>query len=373
MGSQETVFDFLKHRNETDWQIILWIVLGLLLMLAILYFGNRLRHRIQGRHNNERGFQALERLGTEKGLSFEDQVKLGEMADVAKLKNPALLLDSVTVFDKTVAIWMRRAMKLPWLEMEDEVVWLKKVRKQIGFRYLPEGFSPSSTRELPRGTQIFAVIAHDGRLRLLVSGVLGLDDFSLHLAPFKDEDNELVRIKTQLDFWCFIWPTKGGEYRFESQVLKVYALPDPVLLVQHGDGLLYEPDQSMFACEVDLNATLKWASAERMDIASADAHVFEDVANIKTLPVRINGLSSTWFRIDFIEGIEKEDLVCIGTDEHVPNFLFGQIGRVIRSGGRGIFCRFLDFSIDKREALLRFLIQGISVETFQERVKQKPR
>ena len=373
MGSQETVFDLLKYRNETDWSIILWTVLGFVAIVVLLYLGNKWRHTLQRRRNSERGFKMLERLGTEKGLSFEDQVKLGEMADVANLKNPALLLDSVTVFDRSVAIWMKQAMLLPWLEMEDEVAWLKKIRKQVGFRYLPEGASPTSTRELPRHKKIFAVVPHDGQLRLLGSAVLGLDELSLHLAPFRDEDQELVRIKTRLDMWCFFWSDKGGEYRFESQILKVYTVADPILLVQHGDQLLYEPDLSVFACEVDFDVPLTWASAEGVDVASADASVFQEGANLQTRDAHVNGLGSTWFRVDYVEGMEKEDLVQIGNDARVPDFLFGQIGQVVRSGGRGVFCRFVDFPEEKREDLLRFLTTGISVETFRDRVKHTSR
>jgi hypothetical protein len=80
-----------------------------------------------------------------------------------------------------------------------------------------------------------------------------------------------------------------------------------------------------------------------------------------------------WFRFDFVEGVGKEDLVRIQATGTELEFMSGEMGQVIRSGGRGIFCRFFDFTEAKREQLLHFLVDGISVETFQERLRQKPR
>ncbi len=373
MEKHDSVFELLKHRNTTDWHVYLVFLGGVLLFLTLLYVGYKWRLRSQQRRNRERGFKILERLGTEKGLSFEDEVKLAHIAETTKLKNPGLLLDSVAVFDKAVAGWMRHAMTLPWLEMEDEVAWLKKIRKQIDFRYLPENVAPTTTRELPRGGKLFAVVSFEDKLQLLVSTVLGLDDLSLYLSPFRQADQELVRLRSRHDLWCFFWSSKGGEYRFESQILKVYTIAEPLLLVAHGDHLHHDLDHSMFTCEVDIDVEITLASAGQVDVVPPDAKVFDDEAVLKTLLVHINALSSMWFRFDFVEGVGKEDLVRIQATGTELDFLSGEMGQVIRSGGRGIFCRFFNFSEEKREQLLHFLVNGISVETFQDRLRQKPR
>ena len=168
-------------------------------------------------------------MGTGKRLVYEDQMKLAEMATFAKLRNPALLLDSVIAFDRVVAVWMKWAMQLSWLEMESAVAWLKKIRKLVGLRYLSEGVEPSSTRELPVGSHVHVVVKEENKLHLSTASVLGVDDLAVYMTPFRNEDREIVRVRLRKDLWCFFWSEGGEEYRFESQILKVVPAKEPVI------------------------------------------------------------------------------------------------------------------------------------------------
>ena len=373
MDKYGPVLEMLKYRNETDWNIVIWIVAVLIFLPVLLYLGNLWRLRIQRQRNRERSFRMLERVATDKGLSFSDQEKLADMVDLAHLKNPALLLDSVDVFDRAVALWMAQVMQLPWLAMEDEVTWVTKIREKVGFRYLPEGFPPSSTRELPVGLQIFVVLPNEGQLRLLSTTVLALDDLALYVSSFKKEKNKVVRVRAQHDLWCFFWSSKGGEYCFESQILKSFSFSKSVFLMAHGNHLKFEPDYSMFACDIDIEVTIEWASAERVNVVPAKMDVFDKKKEeIETLSASINALSSVWFRLDSIEDIAQDDLIRIQVNGTAPAFLSGGVGQVMRSGARGIGCRFLNFPKERREDLMHYLVGKTSVDTFERRLRRTP-
>ncbi|MFT5365411.1 MAG: hypothetical protein ACI8V2_000348, partial [Candidatus Latescibacterota bacterium] len=263
-----------------------------------------------------------------------------------------------------------RVMQRPWLDMETEVAWLKKMRKLVGFRYLSEAVEPSSTRELPFGSHVHAVIKDEDKLHLLTASVLGVDDLAVYITPFRKEDHEIVRVRLRHDLWCMFWSVGGEEYRFESQILKVVPAKEPVLLLEHGDRLLHERDHSVLVCEADMNIEIGWASAVRVDVMPVDVNVFEDVEKILTLPANINAWSSVWFRLDFIEGIQVEDLIQIHAMGDAPPFLAGMVGQVMRVGGRGISCTLIDVSEKQREGLVQELVRGISAETFMERVRK---
>ncbi|MDP6777827.1 MAG: hypothetical protein QGI83_13795 [Candidatus Latescibacteria bacterium] len=176
--SYAPVLKMLGEREEVGAGTVVWIALVLLAILLLLVDAYHLRRRRRRHDAVARSFDQLEKYAAEKDLNYLEQVALERMAQSASIPNPAQLVSSVDAFDQAAAAWMVQVMRMPWLEMEEQVARLSAIREKLDFRYLPSTRSPSTTRELPVGQKLYILATRQDGTLLLNAPVVDLDDLA---------------------------------------------------------------------------------------------------------------------------------------------------------------------------------------------------
>ena len=218
----------LQERDDPTVRTILIIVVVLALLVLIPLAANWVRKRIRRKNRLLHGFDQLQKLADQHGFDPSENRLVEAMADAIPHTNPSLVLSSLEGFDAAARAYVRRAFKLPWLEMEDTIALLAGVREKMGFRYIPEDRRPQNTRHLMLGQKLFVLARGKSGFRLLSAEILELNDLAIFTEPFREGKN-VVRFKARHPVWAFFWSPYGGECRFRTQVLKEYTslrIPD---------------------------------------------------------------------------------------------------------------------------------------------------
>ena len=360
----------LGEWNETSPDTIFWIAIILVSIPLLLLLANHMRHRIQRRRNLAHGFDNLEKIGGEKGLTYPEQVVTEQMARAARLNNPALLLTSIDIFDRAAAIWMKQVQRLPWQEMSTQVERLKSIRHKVGFRYLHSERRPLSTRELILDQRLYALAGTRKGFRLLSAPVTDLNDLAITTGPFT-AGKRAVKLKKQHDMWVFFWSEAGGEYRFKTRILKAASRPVPHLMLQHGDDLIYGGDGEIFTCKQEAELVVEWIPVSKLGRMPTSPKVFDRVES-ETLTAHLKQLTGSGFVLACNDRMEIDDLVRLNAGSNAPDFLADRVGRAVKITREGILFKFLKRTEKERQALLRHITPRLSIEVVSRKMARKP-
>jgi hypothetical protein len=360
---------FLKmfgERSGTNADVLFWILLVVLGFPVLLFFVNYIRDRIRTSQNRVRGLENLEMLGDRNGLDYLEQQTLEHIVEDVGLKNPALLLSSIEMFDRTVGAWMGRLQQGPWLKMLMQVDRLQSIRKKVGYRYLAVGHPPTTTRELRLGQKLYMLIPSKEGFRLLSAPIIDLDDLAIHADLFS-LNGRPVRLKEHRDILVFFWSDVGGEYLFKTRVLQTIKRPAPYLMLQQGDSLISEKGRKVFSCDMEMEVTAAWSHTLDERRVAPKSGLESDTA--QTLAGCLVELSGSGFSMTTDIEVGFNDLVQL--DGGVPDFLQGATGRVADASGPHIRFKFQNLSAESREAILAYITPRISADGYRKVTAKK--
>lgn len=363
------VLKMLGQRNPTDSDTMLWIALVLLLMPIVLLLGNYLRLYLQRRYNRIRSYDQLEKLAGTKGLSYPEQNTVERIADTTHLKNPVQLLSSVEAFDRAIATYMKKVETLPWLEMEEQIELIQKIRHKVGFRYLSPERPPVSTRELKSGQKIYSLAASPKGVRLIYADIFDINDLAIFTRAFRTAKKP-IKLGKKNQIWGFFWSEGGGEYRFKTHLLKEVQRPAYYLLLKHGDQLHHNSNREVFVCEQNTEIVVEWISTLKHG-NNLSPNIFERIQPPETLALSLTHISGSGFGLSFDGRIEVDDLVRIKGADTLPSFLQEMIGRVVKSTEETVECRFLNMNAEQHHQLLTHIASNMTVDEFQRRLRVK--
>ena len=365
---QIPVFKMLNMRNETDMEVLTWILIVFVGLPILMFLIHYTRVKMQAARNRDRAFEALDTLGNQKDLNILEQQTLEDMADDVGLKNPSLMLTSIDVFDRTVGTWMKQVQKQPWLKMFTLVERLQSIRQKIGFRYLAVGHPPTTTRELRLGQTLYMLAPFQGKSRLLSARIIDLDDLAIRMDYFAF-DGHRVQFKELNEMTVFFWSDTGGEYQFKTQVLKNFKRPSAYLMLQHGDTLVSEKGRKMFSCDLAKEVTADWVQT-RDERRVASVTLF-DSGDVPTLAGCLTELSGSGFTLTTDKEVGFNDLVRL--DGGAPSFLQGKLGRAVDVSGPNLRFKFHNLSAEDREKILVYITPRIPADALQKSTRRRQR
>jgi hypothetical protein len=305
----------------------------------------------------ERGYERLDKLGREKGLLPAEQATARLMAEAIGLRSADALLTSVDTFDRAAARWMARAKRRPWRWMQTQVDRLKAIRQKAGFRYLPAGRPPTTTRELELNQDFYTLAKADSAYHLLRARIVELDDLAIRTEPFA-RDGQPVKLPKRRVMPIFFWPEDGREYRFKTRVLKRVKRPAPYLLLDHGDSVTCDEGREFFSCSLVLEVTVEWLSNPRGDYEIPAPSLFDEDGSAQTISAQLQELSGTGFVLGTDAAIEINDLVRL--EDVGLEFLGAAVGRAVDKTPSSVGVRFLDLPAQIRDTVLRYVVERIS-------------
>jgi hypothetical protein len=354
----------LGDRDDPARSTVIWIVVAFVAILAALLAAHYVRRRVQRGLSLGRSMDQLERIGAERDLNYVEQVALEKIAKASKIRNPSQLVTSVDAFDQAVAGWMTKVMRMPWLQMEEQVALLTEIRGKLGFRYLPPERRPTSTRHLALGQMLYVLAGGAKRLRLLRAPVVDLDDMAIRTETFGDE--KPVRLPPDHEFLAFFWSEDGGEYRFRTRIIKAVERPTAYLFLTHGDSLVADEGRKTVSCDLAVESAVDRLSATDLGRAVTSANLFARMEDkIESLPLHLNELSGSGFTFATQERAEVNDLVRIQGAKGVPEILEGKVARLVKVTSSRCFAKFVKLTDEEREAILAYIVPRISVKAFR--------
>ena len=370
LDSYAPVLEMLGQRPDTEGDTILWIVSAFVGILLLLLAASTVRSRIRRRLHHGRSMDQLEQLSARHDLDYVEQVTLERIAKAAKLKNPAQLVTAVDMFDQAVGAWMERVQKMPWLEMEEQVARLTRIREKLEFRYLPPERKPTNTRHIPIDHRLYVLASGKTDYRLLKTTVIDLDDLAIRTALFSDKN--AVRLPLGQDFMAFFYSDDGGEYRFKTRILKALDRPSPFLYLRHGDALASDDGRKTISCDLDVDLVADRLPAADVGRANASPNLFGRLeAKIQSLPAHLNEVSGSGFAFATQESTEVNDLLRIQGGKGVPSMLDGKSARVVKVTSSRCFAKFLKLGPEEREALLAYITPRVSKDAFKNRTERR--
>ncbi|MFT5365396.1 MAG: hypothetical protein ACI8V2_000333 [Candidatus Latescibacterota bacterium] len=308
------------------------------------------------------GYERLEKVGLEKGLDHLELQTLQRMAKVMRNESPPNLLSSIVIFDQVAARYMKRMRRMPWLKMQVELERLTSVRAKVGFRHLPAGQPPGTTRELEIGQKLYVLVHQKTGSQLFASAVVDLDDLAIGAKPFICEQGQAVRLRKRRRLCMFFWTPEGREYRFETQIYKIVKRPTHYLLVQHNDALFYEDGGDVFAVDVDWKMDIEWLPASRKGLVLPSSAEFKEASDTAVISVQCDRISGSGCHLCKEVDMDVNHLVRI---QNSPlKFLNGKVGRVITVSVTTVEIRFLDLTPEDREQILYYMMPRISPDAF---------
>ena len=373
--SYAPVLKMLGEREEVGAGTVIWIAAILLAILLLLVGAYHLRRRQRRSDSLARGFDQLEKYAAEKDLNYLEQVAVEKMAQSANVTNPAQLVSSVGTFDEAAAAWMVQVMRMPWLEMEEQVRRLAAIREKLDFRYLPSTHSPTSTRELPIGQKLYILATRQDGMLLLSAPVVDLDDLAIRTETFK-AGKKPAKLRPHQDIWAFIWSEKGVEHRFRTQVIKSVERPAAYLYLMHGDGLTSGKDDEIFSCNDEMEIEADWLPASKVGRATPSAALFEKKeAEAEPLRLKVLGFSGSGFIVSAESAFDVNDLLLLRSDDAEHSLLDGKVGRATQPSKSGLqfAFRFLDLSEEDRDTLLKAIARRLPPTVLQQDFGSPPR
>ncbi|MFT5366452.1 MAG: hypothetical protein ACI8V2_001399 [Candidatus Latescibacterota bacterium] len=355
--SYGTILKMFGDRNPTDTEVLTWFLIVLFGLPVLLFVIHYLRGKRQASKNRIRAFEILDGLGNQKDLDYLEQQTLEHMAEDVGLKNPSLLITSMDVFDRTVGKWMNKLQNLPWLEMFTHVERLQSVRQKIGHRYLAVGQPPITTRELRLGQRLYMVAPFRGKMQLLSTRIIDLDDLAIR-ADYFAVNGHRVQFKAQRDMWVFFWSDSGREYQFKTQVFKNFKRPVVYMMLQHGDTVLSQKGRNVFSCDLTMEVTASWAQTH--DERKVASPALLEAEEPETLAGSLTELSGSGFTMIANVEVGFNDLIRL--EGGVPDFLKEKVGRAVDISGPQARFKFHNLSAEDREKILNYVAPQLSQE-----------
>lgn len=361
------ILENLQDREDITGRTVLYIALALLVLIPLAANWVRKRYRQQTRQLY--GFDQLQKLADRHALDPAENRLVEAMADAIPDANPSVVLATLDGFDTAARAYVRRALKLPWLSMEDAIARLAGVREKMGFRYIAEDRRPRNTRHLMLGQKLFVLARGKSSFRLLSAEILELNDLAIYTELFQEGKN-VVRFKARHPVWAFFWSPYGGECRFKTQILKEYTRPYPYLMLEHGDELVYNEDRKIFSCDLDTAVTVTHLPASKYGRDIPSDEIFEKYEDLEEIPLRLIELSGSGLVIDSPIDFEEQDLIQIHPGAEGPDFLDGWTARATTVDGSLVRLRFLKKSRESLETILTYIAPRVSKDALKGRKRR---
>ncbi len=363
------VLSKLQDREDPTVQAVLYIGIVLVLLVLIPLVVNTVRKRIRRRERTLRGFDQLQKLADQNAFDPMENRLVESMAEAVPDLNPATVLSSLDGFDNAARAYIRRARKLPWLEMEDAVDRIAAVREKVGFRYISEDRRPRNTRHLMLGQKLFVLARGGSGFRLLSAEILELNDLAIYTEPFQ-EGKRIVRFRPRHPVWAFFWSPYGGECRFSTQIMKEYTRPHAYLVLEHGDELIYNEDRKIFSCDLDVAVTVTHLPTSTYGREIPSDELFDKFENLEEIPVRLVEQSGSGLVVESPTTMGEGDLIRIQPGAEGPSFLAGWLARATTVDRDLVRFKFLKKSRESLETILNFIAPRVSPDALKGRKRR---
>ena len=364
-----SVLSKMNDREAVANETIVWTIVVLAALLILSVLGRRLIKGMRRRDVIARGFARLQRVSDRKGLNPILQGTLERLVIASPDRNPASIVGSVQGFDQAVSRRMKAIRRLPWLEMEQEVERLVSIRTKLGYRYIAEDRRPQNTRHLMVGQRIYILAGGPDHFRLLSAEIIGLNDLAITTDLFQEGD-QTVRLRVKKKLWAFFWSPAGGECRFSTKLIKAYETPNPYLMFEHADKLVYNQDRKIFSCDLDIAVSVERVAAETYGSKGPSDEVF-DSCEVDGISAQLTELSASGFVILPGEAFKVDDLVRLTVDDPDLKFLNGTAAKVVTQDGPTARCRFLKKTRESLETILTYVTPRISKDALKGRSRKR--
>lgn len=234
------------HSQDATW--LTWAVLSFLILVivssAIAFYIARWDHR-------KALWRAFAETAKERGLSSSQQRLLTTIARRERMKNPMLLLGSLTAFDRHVGGYAAALTGEASPARQRVIDNISRIRRSLGFDRLRAGQPARTTRELPPGQMLLMIWPEkDGPDGFLQCVVVSRDDRAIAAVPLlKEGERHLGALQAGERIKARFWQD-GVEYRFRTSILET--IPETTtILIRHAEKLERVQESDFFRLPMD--------------------------------------------------------------------------------------------------------------------------
>ena len=320
------VLPYFKLRYDAPWVYdwLAYAIIGVALAFVVTTVVIALVRRRRWHRHTWQSFRAAAR---ERGLNNSQRDVLEEMARTGKLRNPLLVLSSLTAFDQQVARHLKEHTHGDAREDPKLIKTLYGARDKLGFNAVPEGTALASTREIGSGQRLMVWPAKGGPSGFCQCVVTERDDATIKAVPLlREDDSFLGALETGDRVKVRFWRHDDTEYRFRTRILETDPATTSIAL-EHSARLERIQKRDFFRVEVKfpfLFFLLNEAEMQEPPMPAGKSR------HGTVVDVSAGGLSMLTD-----EEIPDGHLILIDTDHKGPLPLAGLIGRAIDQQRRG--------------------------------------
>ena len=320
------VIPYFRLRHDAPWvyEWLAYVLIGVVLAFVVTTVAIALvRQRRWHRHT----WQSFRAAARERGLSTSQRDILEEMARAGKLKNPLLVLSSLTAFDRQVARHLKEHAHGDAREDPQLIKTLGGVRDKLGFNAVPEGTALASTREIGIGQRLMVWPAKGGPSGFCQCVVTERDDAAIEAVPLlREDDCFLGELEAGDHVKVRFWRHDDTEYRFRTCILEADPATTSVALA-HSARLERIQKRDFFRVEVKFPFLFYLLNEAEMQEPPTPAG--------KSRRGTVVDVSAGGLSMLADEEIPDGHLILIDTDHKGPLPLAGLIGRAIDQQRRG--------------------------------------
>lgn len=226
------------------------LIVGLLLLVLVVSLAYPLvRHWIWRRQT----YQQLASSAGERGLNQAQMALLEQIARRARLRQPLLLLTSLSAFDRHTGNFAKKAKAADNADLREQIA---DIRRDLGFDHTPLDQPLHTTRQLLVGQrlQIYPASGDHGGFAQCV--LVGSDQRGLSTVPLLRKDEErLCALELGERLKVRFWRDGDTEYRFRSTVLE--CVPETTtLVIGHVEKMERIQKRDFFRLEVQFDIQL---------------------------------------------------------------------------------------------------------------------
>ncbi len=247
--SFKEVLPYFKLRYDAPW-VYEWLTFAIIGIALVFVLTTVIVALVRRRRWHRHTWQAFRAAARERGLGNSQRDLLELMGREGKLKNPLLLLSSLTAFDQQVARHLKEQTNGTPGDHPKLIKRLSAVRDTLGFGTVQEGDALVSTREIPTGQRLMVWPAKGGPSGFCQCVVTERDDGAIKAVPLlREDDSFLGSLETGDRIKVRFWRHDDTEYRFRTRIVETDQTTTSIV-IEHSTNLERIQKRDFFRVEV---------------------------------------------------------------------------------------------------------------------------